>query len=522
MAEQLTFDFKPPSPQLPQLWTPDDIFNALDQSILATFREDSRLERKSYRVSQRTLSEYLSMWANTQPHGGIILLGVEKDGTLTGCRAATTEQLNHLETARGLCPDAKHVFKRVPIKNVRGEDDFIVAVRVYYNESKLVETTSGDAYTREGDVCRSLSEAEKREVRLNKGELQCESEPVSLVYPEDFDIDLVQTFVDEFTRKRGLTQRQSREDILVLNKMGKKVDGQFLPNVAGALLFAKDPRAAIPGAYIRIIRYDGTSEQFGNKLNSVFDRVIEGPLPRQLLEAEQVIGTQVRSFTRLGKDGRFATRPEYPKDVWLEAIVNAVVHRSYNMRNMAIFVKMFEDRFVVESPGVFMPPTTAATVYEAHNPRNPNLMWVLYYFDFVKLAYEGTRRMRDGMREAHLPEPLFVQRDANVFQVQVTLKNDVEHRRAFVHSDVADLVDEAKYAILSDDEKVIISSLADKRALSVTEAMIVIGKDWKSTKDVLDHLTELKIVGRKPGKPRDPHRKYTLLGKPSARRERAR
>jgi predicted HTH transcriptional regulator len=77
-----------------------------------------------------------------------------------------------------------------------------------------------------------------------------------------------------------------------------------------------------------------------------------------------------------------------------EAVVNAVVHRSYNLKNMNIFIKMFNDKFVVESPGAFLPPTTAETVFDAHNPRNPNTMWALYYFDFVQCAFEGTRRMR--------------------------------------------------------------------------------------------------------------------------------
>ena len=79
--------------------------------------------------------------------------------------------------------------------------------------------------------------------------------------------------------------------------------------------------------------------------------------------------------------------------------MNAVVHRSYNLKNMNIFVKLFEDRLVVESPGAFLPPTTAKTVFEAHNPRNPNTMWALYYFDFVQCAFEGTRRMQEVARD---------------------------------------------------------------------------------------------------------------------------
>ncbi|MGX1693165.1 ATP-binding protein [Brevundimonas naejangsanensis] len=510
MVDQLAFDFSPPRPELPQLWTPDDIWRALDQQTVQQFAEDHRIERKSVRVQPRALGDYLSMWANTQPHGGLVVIGVEDDGRLSGCKGATTEHLNALETARRYCPDARHEFQRVAVTNSDGEADFVLVARVYYNPSKLAETTDGNAFIREGDEKRSLTEQEKREIRLSKGELDFESELVPVRYPEDLDMDLVRQFASEYSRKRTLKHRKSLEDILLLAKLGRRVDGQFRPNMACALLFALDPRIVVPGAYIRIIRYEGTSENFGKKLNSIYDRVLDGPLPLQLLEAEQALDSQMRSFTRLGLDGRFVTRPEYPKDVWLEALVNAVVHRSYNLRHMNIFIKMFEDRIVVESPGLFMPPTTSETVYEAHNPRNPNLMWALYYFDFVKCAFEGTRRMREGMREAKLPDPAFSQKREGAFQVQVTLQNDVEHRKAFIHADVADVLDEETYVRLSPHEKMVINALADTGSVNVTEAGLLLDVDWRIAKGVLDSLEAKDLLARDPGNPRNRHRRYSL------------
>ena len=71
-----------------------------------------------------------------------------------------------------------------------------------------------------------------------------------------------------------------------------------------------------------------------------------------------MIGSQLREFTRLESDGKFYTASEYPQDAWYEAVVTACVHRSYNLKNMNIFVKMFDDRLVVESPGGFPPLVT--------------------------------------------------------------------------------------------------------------------------------------------------------------------
>lgn len=511
--DQLELNLLPPLTSLPQLWTPDDIYESCSAETIVRFKEDSRVERKSAMISQGLLAEYVSMWANTQPYGGVTFLGVEDDGSISGCKHVAQSHLNDLEAVRTLCADGRVEFKRVAVKNRKEEDDYVLVMRVHYREDKLVETNNGGAFVREGDRKRKLLEGEKREIRLNKGELDIEAEKVLLKYPDDFDMTLLQQYRHEYISKRQLASRYSVEDVLQLSNLGKVGAKGFEPNLGCALLFAKEPRTVIPGAYIRILRHDGTEEQFGRKLKVLVDKVIEGPLPVQILNAERFIESQIRSFTRLGRDGRFATTPEFPKEAWLEAIVNAVVHRSYNLKNMNIFVKMFEDKIVVESPGAFLPPTTAETIYEAHNPRNPKTMWALYYFDWVQCAYEGTRRMRDTMREAALPDPIFVQRTGGTFGVVVTLKNDAEHRKVYVRTEAVPGINQELYASLSESEKMIVNYLVDQPKVNVQDAGLVIAKDWRGTKEVLDGLEEKKIIVRSPGKPRSRHRFYSLKTK---------
>ena len=248
VGEQLELDFSAPLPSLPQLWTPDDIFNSADPAVIADFKEDNRVERKRSRISQKNLSEYASMWANTQPYGGIVFLGIENDGTITGCGSTEQSHINKLETVSRLCPDAKMEFKRVAVKNQTGKDDFVIVLRSYFREDKLVETTDGSAFVREGDQKRRLTEAEKREIRLNRGELDCESEPANLRFPEDFDLSLLNEYRSTYLKIRQLDHRYSIEDILKLSKLGKLSNKTFQPNLACALLFAKDSRSVVPGA----------------------------------------------------------------------------------------------------------------------------------------------------------------------------------------------------------------------------------------------------------------------------------
>lgn len=234
MTEQFEFEFHPPNVQLPQLWTPDDIYQSLDAEIIKRFSEDSRIERKTCNIHARELGDYLSMWANTQPHGGLILLGIEnKGGRISGCKSLSTPELNKLEVVNRYCPEARHEFRRVPVKNENGEDDFVIAVRVFYREDRLVETTDGDAFVRVGEQKRKLTESEKREIRINKGEVDYELDPVpTLKWPTDFDLAIVDDLVSSYIEKRSLTNRYEREDILSLLHLGKRKGAEFICEVS--------------------------------------------------------------------------------------------------------------------------------------------------------------------------------------------------------------------------------------------------------------------------------------------------
>lgn len=55
-------------------------------------------------------------------------------------------------------------------------------------------------------------------------------------------------------------------------------------------------------------------EGTGDNYNLIRDDFIDGPIPLILQDAEKIIEGQMRNFTRMGKNGRFYTKPEYPKD----------------------------------------------------------------------------------------------------------------------------------------------------------------------------------------------------------------
>ena len=402
--KQLELKLEPPTIRSIKLMSVKEIYDNLETISVTELKEDRRIERKAATVQARALGEYFSVFSNTPPEGGIILVGVEGDGTIGGCGTSDQRHINELERSGDVfCPDAKYECKAIRIRNKAKKPDTILAFHVCYNDEKVVETSDGNAFIRRGESKKRLSEDDKRELRNAKGQVDLETESVALAYPDDFRQPLINQFVSSYRESRRLTASHSVEEILVLRHLGKFTHGRFIPNLACALLFAKDPALIVPGCRVRFFRFDGTHEKTGEDYNVIKSEWIEGPVPELIANTAIVIASQVREFSALGRDNKFYTTPEYPAAAWYEAVVNACVHRSYALKNMNVFVKMFDDRLVVESPGGFPPMVTPENIYDMHQPRNPHLMDAMFYLRFVQCAHEGTRRIRDYMSRAREP-----------------------------------------------------------------------------------------------------------------------
>jgi ATP-dependent DNA helicase RecG len=500
-----------------ELLSPDEIFERVDASLLSRVGEDKRVERKSSAVSGEALGDYLSMWANTAPAGGIVVVGIsDKKGTVEGLKRLGTDGLNKLERAGyTYCPDAQTSTRRISVTNQNGEPDFLLVIRVQYQPNRVVRNVRGDAFVRWGDTKHRLSADEVRQLQADKNEVSFETERCSLEYPAEFDRVLVQRFADRVRQQKGWSPDEHPDhDVLTLMRLGKMKGGGFEPNIACALLFAKDPQGLIPGCKIRFLRFDGEVEGTGEKWNAIKDEYVEGQVPQLITDTETLLVSQLRTFSKLGTNDKFFTEPEYPKTAWYEALVNACVHRSYGngLRNVPIFVKMFDDRLVIESPGPFPPFVTPENIQDSHHPRNPILMGAMQYLEFVKCAHEGTRRMQTSMKAMALPSPEFQQKESGQYWVRVTLRNNVNQRKAWVDRDVAELVGSILARSLGGDEKRLLNFAAEHGSISVSDAQRLLGCSWPAGKKKLEALKSRGILDRqvKEYLDRDTRARYRL------------
>ena len=97
---------------------------------------------------------------------------------------------------------------------------------------------------------------------------------------------------------------------------------------------------------------------------------------------------------------------EIPLTVFKEAIVNALSHRDYYEQGAVTTIEMFDDRVEVSDPGGLLSGVVKDFGHKSMS-RNPLIFNLFTRMHLVERIASGIPRMREAMREANLPEPIF-------------------------------------------------------------------------------------------------------------------
>jgi ATP-dependent DNA helicase RecG len=394
----------------------------LDLARIAKGPEGLYLERKSLfegppgkkkprdrAMVRADIAEVVAAFANSE--GGVLILGVEDDGTVTGHRypdEAIDDML--LVPERRLQPPGKS--GRVELLDGMPVLVFDVAV------SATAVMVSGNGYpVRVGDNCVKMP-ADNINAWKQVGLVESwESRPSRLTLA-DLDATLLE--------KAVAGARDRTDDVgayLVRRKLADDRAGQLVLRRAAELLFARKAESIDhDNACVRIFRVMGTERKPG-ALHNVEDLPrIEGNLPHVLETTFAAISPLLRRPRRL-RGTTFENAPEYPTFAWQEAIVNAVAHRDYAVSGRGVEVWLFDDRMEVDSPGAVVEAVSLDELREgrrSHASRNPRLSRVLVDLGYMREQGEGIPRMFGEMTTQFLPAPV-VEAGGKTFKV--TLKN---------------------------------------------------------------------------------------------------
>lgn len=327
---------------------------------------------------------------------------------------------------------------RLPCTLHNGQHGHVVMLRVEKSD-QIHSVVNNGTWTRMDASNRMLSAAEIVELSYQRGvrSAVAETVPVKLTLLET---DTWRTFV----AARGLRSGTFAEQLQRIG-LADEVDGEVRPTRAAVLLFADEPGSLLAAhdtrADIRVMVYDGKQAVPGATPNLRKQaKTVRGPLVRQIDEAVRLVLDELAAGLTLAGSG-FKAKHVYPERVVKEAIVNAVIHRDYRL-NRDIFVRIFDDRIDVESPGLFPGRITADNIDKmGSQARNPLIAQNLREFPIAPNidAGEGVKMMFSEMAAAKLYPPQYRQSpDSAVESVTVTLLN---LERPSVWNEVDDWID---------------------------------------------------------------------------------
>ncbi len=347
------------------------------------------------------LGRELCAFANAT--GGVVLIGVDDDGTVVG-----VTHPNRLKSE---------------IQNIARSIDPPLAVDVELQNNVLVVTVppqsskpysfGGKFYFRDGATSQQMSRDEIREFFFKEGLIHFDEMPCDRFDLEkDLTEDVYKRFAKQARLPVGADPFQTLENLHLI-KDGKMTN-------AGAWLLTDDIRRASSSAHVSCALFLGhTKTRILDRKD--FDKDVyrnyQGATTWLLskLNTEFIIETMQRE-----------ERPELPEAALREAVVNALAHRDYRS-NANVQIYIFEDRVEIVSPGGLPAGMTPELLGIKSIPRNPLLFGMLYRMNAVEQVGSGIRRIREICRDYGVAEPEY---EINESWVTVTfarpkLKNGV-------------------------------------------------------------------------------------------------
>ena len=359
--------------------------------------EGQWFDRKSARIRPRELAETLVAMANAE--GGTLALGLH-GGVCQGVDEHSETQNAWRQTGVDYTvPAVRFTVELLPCINRRGDADHLFIIQIPPGQ-QVHATRRDEVFLRLGDENRRLTFEQRLELHYDRGDTTYEVTPFQVHRPAQIDEEAM----GEYAARVGHPNPQR-----LLQARGLLAeDGTIC--IGGQLLFGAQPQLANPQAYVRVLKYADRERLTGPAQNLVSDVRCEGRLPEQIDAARKAMQDAIPKRRSLGPDGRFGWFGIVPEEVWLEALVNAVIHRSYSKSGDHIRLTVFDDRVEISSPGQFPGLVSLEDLADVKRfARNPRIARVMADLEYGQELGEGLRRMVSMMESTGRQRPIVQQ-----------------------------------------------------------------------------------------------------------------
>ena len=300
--------------------------------------EDSTIELKRELPRRTDMADEIAAFANTR--GGVILIGVDDDGTIVGLDRQALDRIE--ETVVQICRDSIDPVLHIITDRLRIDDKNLLKIEV--PQSPFVHKSSDGYFIRQGSSKMEMSTEWLGQLLQNRSQVHRISFDEQFVPNTNKDTlkePLYLRFITE-----GAIEREQIEDLLLKRRLLVKEGQEYRASVAGVLMCSDTPDDYLYNSFIQAVFYNGEEKDANYQIDA---KDFKGPLDQQIVDAFKFVQryNQVSARKEIGR----IERAQYSMRAVFEAIVNAVVHRDYSKTGSKIRLFMFADRLELYSPG---------------------------------------------------------------------------------------------------------------------------------------------------------------------------
>ena len=317
---------------------------------------------------------------------------------------------------------------------------------------------------------------------------------------EELDIGLIKNFLEDVGSSLA-----DDVDSLSLEEIARAMHIVAGPNEAtfplniGLMMFTKEPWKYFPYTQIDIVWF-GAEGAGGDKFS---EKIFKGPIHLMTQEALNFIQRNFITETVIKHpDTAIATRVKnYPFSAIEEAVVNAVYHRDYTLRE-PIEIRIYQDEMLILSyPGPDRSVKLEALQKGKANPRRYRNRRIGEFFKELKMTEgrsTGIKKILDAMKKNGSPKAEFeFDEEHSYFQVKLPVHGEVLKEKDesinTVVPDNAGLVPDNAVK-LSEQEKVIMDAIMDSGKLISKDVEKLLNLKDRRVRVILKEMTDKDLL----------------------------
>ncbi|WP_069470148.1 RNA-binding domain-containing protein [Candidatus Marithrix sp. Canyon 246] len=299
--------------------------------------ENSGLEFKSVKVSVDKIAKEFVAFSNSQ--GGILLLGVEDNGDITGVEESNK---NYEEWITNIARNNVNPPIDIEIEQIHYHNKLIYKVEIAKGKDKPYQTYKHQFLIRIGSTNRIATQAELMRLFQQSGVFHYDQIAVDRTSIKDLNLNKIDQYFDNY--QIDFLQEENHESILINTDILTE-SGQA--TIAGLLIFGINPQRYLHNASISFAHFAGSdiTEELIDK------QVVTGNLDFQIDTMLAIIKNNILNPSIIKGAKTVNTNFIYPDKVFRELLVNACVHRNYAISGSRIRIFMYDDRIEFISPG---------------------------------------------------------------------------------------------------------------------------------------------------------------------------